>query len=94
MALTVGKVFEFLIGFALADIVIGAVAMVLLVFSAPYVGVAEAGLEQYLSVGVFVIKAVVLGVLFFVRRVIAIGWLAGIVFDFLLSHALSAAGVV
>lgn len=93
MAGSIGSIIEFLVGFFLADIVVGAVGMMALVFLAPYVGVAEVGLEQYLSVGIVVIKAAALGLLFFVRKMVAIGWLAGILFDVVVPYVLSAAGV-
>ena len=87
----IGKVVEFLLGFFLVPVVVGVIGGTIIFFLIPLLGVAssESQFIYYSRIGMFILKGAVLVLLFFIRKMVAIGYLVGIIIDFVFGFAVS-----
>ena len=78
------KIIQFIIGFLLIPIIVGIIGGILIVFIIVTTGIATTETEviAYSQIGLFIFRGIILVILFFVKKIVAIGYLLSIILDF------------
>jgi len=75
------KIIEFLIGFFLVPMTEGLIFFAIIMFVIPHLNLDSEQLISYSTIIMYIIKAVILILLFLIRKMVAIGYLSNIIFE-------------